>query len=73
MESYPVLNAIKRYGKVGSAVIAAVLLVGIAVLLWPFSPILAICLGVVVGAAVLFLALSYVELVRIIAATLMPE
>lgn len=73
MDDYPTVKLILRWGN--QMAIAAALappLIALALLTagWSWPTLLA---GVCIGAAVLVLARSYVELIRIIADTLLPK
>lgn len=73
MNDYPTVRLLLRWGN-HMAIAAAVAMPAFALLLiadgWPWTTLLA---GVFAGAAVLILARSYVELIRIIADTLLPR
>ena len=63
MNDYPMLHFLMRWGKLASAVLAVAVLVA---WLWAAG-------GVVVAAVGYALALSYVELVRVIVDMLLPK
>jgi len=73
MNDYPTVRLLLRWGN-QMAIAAAVAMPVFALLLviegWPWTTLLA---GAFLGAAVLILARSYVELIRIIADTLLPR
>jgi hypothetical protein len=73
MEKYPVLALIVRYGTpiaVALAVVAAILVLWIG---FPLIGWASAVLAIVAGGVLLLVALSYVELVRLITEMLLPQ
>jgi len=74
MERYPTLRLIASGGTAGSVVLAALIALLVAWLCFPLVGCWgALAVGVVTGALVFVLALSYVELVRLIIEMLLPQ
>jgi hypothetical protein len=73
MDKYPVLAFIVRYG---TPVAIALAVVAAALTLWIGFPLIgwaSIIVAVVAGGVLLLVALSYVELVRLITEMLLPQ
>lgn len=73
MENYPVVSIILAYGKLLAAGLAALLPIGTLLMTLGGGNWLLVPAGIVLGIVVYGLLLSYVEIIRIIADTLLPK
>lgn len=73
MENYPTVGFILRHGKLLAIVLAALLPLGAAVLLMQGWTWIVLPAGVLLGVVAFGLLMSYVEIIRIIADTLLPR
>ncbi len=73
MENYPVVSIILAYGKPLAAGLAALLPLGALLMVFCGWSWLLLPVGVGLGLIVFGLLLSYVEIIRIIADTLLPK
>lgn len=73
MENYPTVSLILRHGKPLAIVLSALIPLGAIVLAIEGWSLLVLPVGVVLGIVAFGLLMSYVEIVRIIADTLLPR